>query len=109
MIKAAGRTATGKPLLILGLSGENMTRLMAGEPILIDTDQLGHAFAGIPSLSVLVVGGRTEESIYADLGRLTGHASVPSYTCPRCGARSANPNDIANRYCGRCHQFEETL
>lgn len=29
----------------------------------------------------------------------------PSFTCPRCGAVSYNPNDIANRYCGRCHVF----
>jgi ribosomal protein S27AE len=28
------------------------------------------------------------------------------YKCPRCGAISHNPNDAANRYCGRCHQFE---
>lgn len=30
----------------------------------------------------------------------------PSYTCPRCAAVSYNPTDIAERYCGRCHQFE---
>ncbi|HJQ59437.1 MAG TPA: hypothetical protein VJ890_21195 [Vineibacter sp.] len=28
-----------------------------------------------------------------------------SFTCPRCGAVSHNPGDIANRYCGRCHAF----
>lgn len=27
----------------------------------------------------------------------------PSITCPRCGATSYNPGDIANTYCGRCH------
>lgn len=27
------------------------------------------------------------------------------FTCPRCFARSWNPNDIAERYCGRCHSF----
>lgn len=31
----------------------------------------------------------------------------PSYVCPKCRARSYNPNDIANRYCGRCHTFED--
>jgi hypothetical protein len=25
------------------------------------------------------------------------------FTCPRCFANSWNPNDIAERYCGRCH------
>lgn len=30
-----------------------------------------------------------------------------TYTCPRCRAVSHNPNDLANRYCGWCHQFED--
>jgi transcription elongation factor Elf1 len=28
-----------------------------------------------------------------------------SFVCPRCGAESFNANDVANRYCGRCHVF----
>lgn len=28
-----------------------------------------------------------------------------TFTCPRCEAVSHNPNDAANRYCGRCHVF----
>ena len=35
-----------------------------------------------------------------------GCGIVLSYTCPRCGAVSYNRNDIAQRYCGRCHKFE---
>jgi hypothetical protein len=27
------------------------------------------------------------------------------FVCPRCGFVSRNPNDKANRYCGRCHVF----
>lgn len=27
------------------------------------------------------------------------------FVCPRCGAESFNPNDIRERYCGRCHVF----
>jgi predicted RNA-binding Zn-ribbon protein involved in translation (DUF1610 family) len=30
-----------------------------------------------------------------------------SFVCPRCGAESHNPNDIVNRYCGRCHRFTD--
>jgi hypothetical protein len=30
---------------------------------------------------------------------------VESFTCPFCGAVSPNPNDIAQRYCVRCHVF----
>lgn len=29
----------------------------------------------------------------------------PSFRCPRCGAVSYNPHDLAARYCGRCHVF----
>jgi|HubBroStandDraft_2_1064218.scaffolds.fasta_scaffold02197_2 predicted amidophosphoribosyltransferase len=28
-----------------------------------------------------------------------------SFVCPRCGAVSHNPNDVCERYCGRCHVF----
>ncbi len=27
------------------------------------------------------------------------------YRCPRCGMSSANPNDIREGYCGRCHDW----
>ncbi len=62
MIKASGRTGDGQPLLIVGLSGENMARLMAGEPIRFDADELG-----LPAMTVVVVGGRTEQDIADDL------------------------------------------
>lgn len=58
MIKASGRTGDGTPLLIVGLSGENMTRLMAGEPITF------HAGAmGLPGVQVVLIGGRTEADL----------------------------------------------
>jgi hypothetical protein len=37
-----------------------------------------------------------------DVRRVDG---PPSFTCPHCGRTSYNPNDIAQRYCGACHQF----
>lgn len=49
-------------MLVVGLSGENMTRLMANEPIIIDA-----AKHGVGEFSVLVVGGRTEEVIAEQL------------------------------------------
>jgi len=39
---------------------------------------------------------------------MTG-SDKPSITCPACGSTSHNPNDVVNRYCGRCHQFHDTL
>lgn len=32
-----------------------------------------------------------------------------SITCPRCGRESFNPTDVAERYCGACHQFHRDL
>jgi hypothetical protein len=29
----------------------------------------------------------------------------PRFTCPRCGAVSYHPGDIAAGYCGRCHDW----
>lgn len=30
-----------------------------------------------------------------------------SFTCPVCGSVSYNPNDVRERYCGRCHGYTE--
>ena len=30
---------------------------------------------------------------------------APFFRCPRCEAVSYHPDDIRNRYCGRCHLF----
>lgn len=37
-----------------------------------------------------------------DQERETGR---PSITCPRCGFTSYHPDDIANGYCGHCHDW----
>jgi hypothetical protein len=66
MIKAVVQVS-GRPLVVLGLSGENVTRLMADEPILIDLADLG-----LPPQKIAIVGGRTEEDIAADLKRHFG-------------------------------------
>jgi hypothetical protein len=62
VIKAAGATPDGFPLVVFGLSGENVTRLMAGEPILVDLRELG-----LPPGRVLIAGGRTEELILTEM------------------------------------------
>ncbi len=31
--------------------------------------------------------------------------SGAGYTCPRCKTVCHHPDDVANRYCGRCHLF----
>lgn len=75
MIKANARDDKG-PLAILGLSGENMARLMAGEPILLDLADIG-----FPSQRIMIIGGRTEMTIMDQLAKQYG--KIP-FTCPKC-------------------------
>ena len=65
MIKASGRTGLGQPLLFLGLSGENVTRLVAGEPIYIRAQDLG--LLGLPAVEIAIAYGRTEQAIADEL------------------------------------------
>jgi hypothetical protein len=65
VIKAAGTTGLGAPLLFLGLSGENVTRLAAGEPIRITVTQMQQL--GLPPIEVVIHYGRTEQAILDDL------------------------------------------
>lgn len=67
MIKALLREATGAPVVVLGLSGENMARLMADEPIVVQVAELG-----LKPMKILIVGGRTEEAIAAKLAEQLG-------------------------------------
>lgn len=65
MIKASGRTGIGLPLLFLGLSGENVTRLAAGEPIRIRATDL--VALGLPPIEVVIHYGRTEDAIREEI------------------------------------------
>lgn len=33
--------------------------------------------------------------------------NTPGFTCPQCGMTSHNPNDIAEGYCGNCHNWTD--
>jgi hypothetical protein len=66
MIKAIIQSSpTAIPILLLGLSGENITRLIAGEPIMFNTEQL--AQLGFHELEVIILYGRTEDAIIDEL------------------------------------------
>jgi hypothetical protein len=65
VIRVAGQLGD-RPFMLLGLSGENVTRLAA--PIAFDGDQLGYAG------KVIVMYGRTEADIKAQLRE---HGLVP--------------------------------
>jgi hypothetical protein len=58
MIKGRGQTKSGEPLLLIGLSHENLSRLVADEPIVFDTGPLG-----LPAMKVAIMAGKTEAEI----------------------------------------------
>lgn len=59
MIKARLTTGDGRPLLLAGLSHDNVRRLMDGQPIAFDAAELG-----VDAILVIHV-GRTEADIEA--------------------------------------------
>lgn len=61
MIKASGRRADGKPIIVLGLSARNVENLRDNKPILIHLEELG--LEG----DVIVLYGNTEDDIREDL------------------------------------------
>lgn len=65
MIKAAGKTGLGQPLLFLGISGENVSRLVAGEPIHIKAADL--AKLGLPPVEMVIHYGKTEQAILDEI------------------------------------------
>ena len=67
MIKARGSTVGGNPILVLGLSRNNITSLQEGRPIHITAAEL--VSMGLPpSMEIMVMAGDTEQSIAASLG-----------------------------------------
>jgi hypothetical protein len=65
VIKARGKTAFGTDVLFLGLSGENVTRLAAGEPVRVKQEDM--RALGLPEMVVVIHYGRTEQDILDDL------------------------------------------
>lgn len=64
MIKAAGQTGDGRPLVILGFSQENQERLLGNQPIVV---KLADLDARLPDMDIIILGGETEASIFEDL------------------------------------------
>ena len=97
MIKARISNLTGAHTILLGLSAENITRLIADEPIRVDLAELG-----VPGLTIAIVAGRTEADIAAQLEQ---HFGPLPFTCPRCRKTSRHPDDKRYGYCGNCHAY----
>lgn len=66
MIKAVGSGADG-PIVFLGLSRENCTRLLANQPIPVRLRELS---PDLPDLTIVLIGGETEADMAEDLRSL---------------------------------------
>ena len=62
MIKGIWHPGAGKTILYLGLSGETVTRLAAGEPVMIDAATL-RAMGITAEAGIVIDYGRTEQAI----------------------------------------------
>lgn len=67
MLKLAATTKDGKKLVGLGLSAENVARLVMGDEIVLDLDEFG-----LPGAQLLLFAGQTEEGMAAGLSELIG-------------------------------------
>lgn len=67
MITAGGMYGE-KPILVIGLSAENASRLLAGQPIKIAAQTV--AEMGLPEMEIVILGGPTEDGIAADLRKV---------------------------------------
>ena len=65
---------------VFGLSRENITRLTAGEPILIRLNE--HGLTG-PAISIVLCYGETEESLARDLHECIGPQTTVRDRRPR--------------------------
>lgn len=57
MIKARGTAPDGRPVLVLGLSHDNLDRLRAGQPITFDAKPYGY------DGEILIFAGKTEKAM----------------------------------------------
>ena len=75
MIKAAAKLSDGSVLLVLGLSGENIRRLQAGDPIAFDI-----ASVGLPATErvrqITIFYGATEADCYRQIRSLISDKTI---------------------------------
>lgn len=67
MFRGGAVTADGQTLVIFGLSKENIRRIQADEPIMVELEQWN-----LPGVKVMIFAGDTEESMATELAALIG-------------------------------------
>lgn len=86
MIKALGTGPDGVPTLLLGLSRANCTRMLAGDPILVEGAKLG-----VKGLNVLLCAGLTEAALVDELEH---HKLLPADVARRMRAGHQLMDDV---------------
>jgi hypothetical protein len=76
-------------------AGDEAVRLWSG------VDESGQP---VHALIAVVV---TPDRLAQALRRVRPPTAPESYTCPRCESVSHHPEDVKQRYCARCHRFED--
>lgn len=89
MIKGYLDTARGRAIFI-GLSRQNMERLLHDEPILFNLSEIG-----LPAQEVIIMGGETEDEITKELGKTVPitHHSMGNFSAPGEGKAKYDPVD----------------
>lgn len=54
----AGRTGDGRPLIVLGLTQDNVDRLLAGKPIAVDAEKLG-----LPPMAIVLTAAADNQAL----------------------------------------------
>lgn len=76
MIQGSGQRPDGAPMLLLGVTHDEVVRMLAGEPIVVETE---HANPLLPPMRIALVGGASNEALTAALqARWPGLWEVPT-------------------------------
>lgn len=72
MIKARldHQDKSGKSIALFGITGENMARMLDGDPIMVDLADIG-----LPSQRIIIMAGHTEEAILEKLAEEFKHGT----------------------------------
>ena len=66
MLKAVGQAANpSRPMVLLGLTRENVRRLMDDQPIVVELTDLD-----LPPMSVVIIGGQDQATLARELARI---------------------------------------
>lgn len=84
--KLYGREDDESEGIFLGITGENVTRLVAGEPLKIPPSKLKEL--GLPEVTIVIHYGRKEEDILKEINAHQGDREAP-HAAPGRGRKEA--------------------